>query len=74
MARSVVERPTMNLNTLSKNYTSLTPEERFRLLLAAGARGDEAEHDRLTPDRPNVSISTCPTMPRIPRLSMNWPR
>lgn len=38
----------MNSNILAKNYTNLTPEERFRLILAAGARRDEAEQDRLT--------------------------
>jgi hypothetical protein len=38
----------MNLNAIAKHYDKLTPEERFRLVLAAGARGDEAEQDQLT--------------------------
>jgi hypothetical protein len=37
----------MNAKTIAKNYDCLTPEERFRLILAAGARGDEAEQHRL---------------------------
>jgi hypothetical protein len=37
----------MNTNVLAKHYARLTPEERFRLILAAGARGDEAEQHRL---------------------------
>jgi hypothetical protein len=37
----------MNANALAKNYGILTPEERFRLILAAAGRGDEAEQDRL---------------------------
>jgi len=38
----------MNTKSLAKNYSSLTPEERFRLILAASARGDEAERDSLS--------------------------
>jgi hypothetical protein len=37
----------MNMNAVARNYASLTPDERFRLILAAGGRGDEAERDRL---------------------------
>lgn len=37
----------MNTNSLAKQYPDLTPEERFRLILAAGIRGDEAEQKRL---------------------------
>jgi hypothetical protein len=37
----------MNANALVKNYGRLAPEERFRLILAARGRGDEAESDRL---------------------------
>ena len=32
----------MNANAVAKHYGSLTPEERFSLILAAGARGDES--------------------------------
>jgi hypothetical protein len=38
----------MNTNAVARHYDRLTPEERFRLILAAGGRGDEAEQDRLT--------------------------
>jgi len=37
----------MNATAVTKHYGSLTPEERFRLILAASGRGDEAERDRL---------------------------
>jgi hypothetical protein len=37
----------MNANAVARHYDRLTPEERFRLILAAGGRGDEAERDRL---------------------------
>jgi hypothetical protein len=37
----------MNANALARHYASLTPEERFRLVLAASARGDEPERGRL---------------------------
>jgi hypothetical protein len=49
----------MNPKAFAKSYPSLTPEERFRLILAAGARGDEAEQDRLhrAGDRITLSMS-----------------
>lgn len=37
----------MNANAVAKHYASLTPEERWRLMFAAGGRGDEAERERL---------------------------
>ena len=37
----------MKAPPLAKNYGSLTPEERFRLIMAASGRGDEAERNRL---------------------------
>jgi hypothetical protein len=37
----------MKANPLAKSYAQLTPEERFRLILAADGRGDETERDRL---------------------------
>jgi hypothetical protein len=37
----------MNPNALAKNYGRLTPEERWRLIVAADARGDDAEENRL---------------------------
>jgi hypothetical protein len=37
----------LNAKSLSKNYHFLTPEERFRLIMAASGRGDEVERNRL---------------------------
>jgi hypothetical protein len=37
----------MNTNGVAKYYGALSAEERFRMLLAASARGDELEIDRL---------------------------
>jgi hypothetical protein len=37
----------MNANAVARNYGRLTPEERFRLILAASGRSDEAERERL---------------------------
>ena len=37
----------MNKNSFAKQYTYLTSEERFRLIMAASGRGDETERHRL---------------------------
>jgi hypothetical protein len=37
----------MNTKNLANHYAQLTAEERFRLLMAAGSRGDDAEGERL---------------------------
>jgi hypothetical protein len=37
----------MNASALTKQYTALTSKERFRLIAAANARGDQAEAERL---------------------------
>src|SRR5262245_29894012 len=47
----------MNANALARNYARLTPEERFRLILAAGGRGDEAERDRLVNAGERITLS-----------------
>jgi hypothetical protein len=48
----------MNANAVAKlHYGSLTPEERFRLILAAGARGDEAEQSRLVNAGGRITLS-----------------
>jgi hypothetical protein len=47
----------MNANGLAKHYDRLTPEERFRLILAAGARGDQAEQDRLAQAGSRITLS-----------------
>src|SRR5262245_57571869 len=47
----------MNANSVARHYDSLTPLERFRLVLAAGARGDEAEQDRLVRAGGRIALS-----------------
>jgi len=44
----------MNTNGLAKQYDKLTPRERLPLILAASARGDEQEADRLANAAPRV--------------------
>ena len=47
----------MTVPSLAKKYSSLTPEERFRLILAASGRGDEAERDRLAHAGGRITLS-----------------
>jgi hypothetical protein len=47
----------MNANGVSKQYGKLTADERFRLILAASARGDEAEGDRLRSAGQRITLS-----------------
>jgi hypothetical protein len=47
----------MNAQTLAKHYDTLTPEERFRLIFAAGAREDMAERDRLLKAGNRITLS-----------------
>lgn len=47
----------MNANPVAKHYPHLTPDQRFRLLVAAGARGDEAERTRLLSAGRRITIS-----------------
>ena len=47
----------MNSNHLGKHYDSLTPEECFRLILAAKVRGDEVELDRLARSGERITIA-----------------
>jgi hypothetical protein len=47
----------MNASAVAKHYDSLTPEERFALILAAVARGDEAEWQRLASAASRVTFS-----------------
>jgi hypothetical protein len=42
----------MNTKGLAKHYDKLTPWERVPLIIAAGARGDEAEQERLARSAP----------------------
>jgi hypothetical protein len=47
----------VNATALGRHYTRLTPEERFRLILAASGRGDEAERDRLANAGERIDLS-----------------
>ena len=47
----------MTINTLVRHYDRLGAEERFRLILAAGARGDEAEQDHLGLAAPRIALT-----------------
>jgi hypothetical protein len=47
----------MTANAVARHYAELTPEERFRLILAAGARGDEAEQERLKAAGERITLS-----------------
>jgi hypothetical protein len=47
----------MNAAGLAKHYGGLTPEERFRLILAAGARGDDTERERLVSAGGRLTLS-----------------
>jgi hypothetical protein len=48
----------VNANAVARNYGRLSPEERFRLILAASGRGDEAERDRLARAGERITLST----------------
>ncbi len=61
----------MNANAVARHYALLTPEERFQLILAAGARGDDAEQDRLI-RAGGGSRTAPPTMHRLPVPSTSW--
>jgi len=47
----------MNAKAVARHYGSLTPEERYRLIVAAGARGDQAEQDRLANAGQRITLS-----------------
>jgi len=47
----------MNTKPLANLYAELTPEERFRLIMAANARGDEGERDRLANAGQRITMS-----------------
>jgi hypothetical protein len=47
----------MNANAVARRYGTLTPEERFRLILAASGRGDEAERTRLLSAAPRITLA-----------------
>ena len=61
----------MKANALARHYGNLTAEERFRLILAAGARGDKAEEDRLVqrwPAHYPFHAGPCPLRPCLRRV------
>jgi hypothetical protein len=45
----------MNTKTLARHYDTLTPQERFPLILAAAARGDDLERERLVSSAPRAT-------------------
>jgi hypothetical protein len=53
----------MKADVLARHYYSLTPEERFRLIVAAGARGDKAEQDRLVRAGQRLTLSVQDHVP-----------
>ncbi len=53
----------MNANAVARHYALLTPEERFQLILAAGARGDDAEQAQLIRAGGRITYSTSDHAP-----------
>jgi hypothetical protein len=53
----------VNTKTLAIHYSQLTAEERFRLIVAAGDRGDEAEMDRLSNASKRITFSNVDYSP-----------
>ncbi len=47
----------MNTNALAKHYDKLAPRERLPLILAASARGDAVERERLARSAPRVGYT-----------------
>jgi len=53
----------MNPNNIAKRYYKLTAEERFRLILSAGGRGDAVEQGRLVEASGRITLSTQDHVP-----------
>lgn len=53
----------MNLNQLAKHYGLLSPKERFQLILAAGARQDVVEQERLARSSNSIQLRTTDYTP-----------
>jgi hypothetical protein len=53
----------MNPSGLARNYGHMTPEERWRLMLAAEARSDDAERDRLANAAERITLSALDVVP-----------
>jgi hypothetical protein len=63
--KSPIERrgETVNTKTLANHYSQLSAEERFRLIVAACNRGDEAERQRLRNASPRITFSNTDYSP-----------
>jgi hypothetical protein len=53
----------MNASAAARGYAHLTPEERFRLILAAAGRGDETEQARLANAGERITLSVPDDLP-----------
>jgi hypothetical protein len=58
----------MNTNGLAKQYQQLTGEERFKVIIAAEERGDEAEADRLANAAKNRDLVCRDHVPYVEAL------
>lgn len=54
----------MTADRLARHYDVLRPDERLALMLAAGARGDDVEHERLVATAPRLPVVVPDTFPR----------
>lgn len=55
----------MNTNCMAKHYSQLTADERFRLILAAVSRGDDAEKNRLMNGGQQIQQTILDTVPYV---------
>jgi hypothetical protein len=56
--------PVVTADRLARHYPALVPDERLALMLAASARGDDAEHTRLVATAPRLPVVVPDTFPR----------
>ncbi|HEX4606826.1 MAG TPA: hypothetical protein VH092_01350 [Urbifossiella sp.] len=54
----------MTVARLARHYSALTPDERLALILAASARGDDADRERLMVAAPRLTLAVPDTFPR----------
>ena len=62
----------MNTKNLATRYSQLSVEERFRLIVAAWARGDDAERQRFKNASKHKPLSYKDYIRRTHSPSMNW--
>jgi len=55
----------MKANAVARNYGCLTPEERFRLIMVANGRGDDAERERLVNAGGRITLSMFDHAPLV---------